>query len=248
MSVWNRVGIGALALVSLWVVGKSWSSEGGDPYLKAREIEQKLLMKGGEISFADPGYLSVARELDQVPFWSADYGKAQEKLKKIQSARRLTLNDLYKLDYTPNYLKDTSLAALAPEQLDKNRPPAPPRPVQAEPNPSAPSLPQAQTGSEQPAAMTASASSDAGKSEKVAKPVVMYSTSWCGFCRRARAYFQSKGIQYIDKDVEQDPVAAREATMKTGGYGGVPVIDIDGTIIQGFDVPQIEAALARRRS
>lgn len=247
MSVLNRLGVGLLVAGLLWFGGKTWSAESGEPYLKGRELERKLLMKGGEITYADPAYLLVARELNKVPFWSSDYQKAREKLQKIQAARRLALNADYKLDYLPESLQGTALASLAPEQLDRNRPPAPV--VAQVPPPPVPPMEASGAGSSPTVAMaTVAAENGGGKAEKASKPVVMYSTSWCGFCRRARAYFQAKGIAYVDKDVEQDPVAAREATMKAGGYGGVPVIDIDGTIIQGFDLPQIEAALARRKS
>jgi glutaredoxin len=78
--------------------------------------------------------------------------------------------------------------------------------------------------------------------------VIVYGTSWCGFCRRARSYFTDRGIPYIDKDVERDPEARAEVGRKcvaTGSTftGGVPVLDVDGEIIHGFDVQRVERAL-----
>lgn len=78
-----------------------------------------------------------------------------------------------------------------------------------------------------------------------ARNIIIYSTTWCGFCHMAKQYFDSKHLTYTDKDVEQDRDAYDELLTKVkGNYMGVPVIDIDGTIILGFDQPKIDAALA----
>src|ERR1043165_9870873 len=78
-----------------------------------------------------------------------------------------------------------------------------------------------------------------------ANPVIIYSTTWCGFCKMAKDYFDKKGITYIDKDVERDQDAYNELMHKVqGNYMGVPVIDIDGQIILGFDRPRIDTALS----
>lgn len=72
--------------------------------------------------------------------------------------------------------------------------------------------------------------------------VTVYSTTWCAFCHAAKQYFDKLGVKYEDKDVERDLVAANEAVTKSGQMG-IPVIDINGTIIIGFDRPRIDAAL-----
>lgn len=74
------------------------------------------------------------------------------------------------------------------------------------------------------------------------KNITVYSAPWCAFCHAAKQYLDSKGIKYTDKDVDQDPAFARESVEKSG-QTGIPVIDIDGTIIVGFDRPKIDAAL-----
>lgn len=77
------------------------------------------------------------------------------------------------------------------------------------------------------------------------KDITIYSTTWCGFCKMAMKYLDDKGIPHTDKDVEQDPAAYKELMDKIGGdFRGVPVIDIDGQIILGFDRPKIDTALA----
>lgn len=72
--------------------------------------------------------------------------------------------------------------------------------------------------------------------------VTVYSTTWCAFCHAAKQYFDKLGVKYEDKDVEKDPVAMHEAVNKSGQMG-VPVIDINGTVILGFDRPRIDMAL-----
>ncbi|MDB5182691.1 MAG: glutaredoxin [Candidatus Saccharibacteria bacterium] len=73
--------------------------------------------------------------------------------------------------------------------------------------------------------------------------VTVYSATWCAFCHAAKQYFDKIGVKYEDKDVEKDPKNAQESVEKSNQMG-IPVIDIDGTIIIGFDKPKIDAALA----
>ncbi len=72
--------------------------------------------------------------------------------------------------------------------------------------------------------------------------VTIYSAVWCAFCHAAKQYFDKLGVKYTDKDVEKDPAAGLEAVDKSG-QRGIPVIDIAGDIIIGFDRPKIDAAL-----
>lgn len=73
--------------------------------------------------------------------------------------------------------------------------------------------------------------------------VVIYSASWCAFCHAAKDYLDKKGIKYTDKDVDSDRSIAEEA-MTVSGQTGIPVLNINGQIIIGFDRPRIDAALA----
>jgi glutaredoxin-like YruB-family protein len=76
--------------------------------------------------------------------------------------------------------------------------------------------------------------------------VIIYSATWCAFCHAAKQYFDKLGVKYTDKDVEKDPAAGLEAVDKSG-QRGIPVIDIDGTIIVGFDRPKIDFALKTKQ-
>lgn len=72
--------------------------------------------------------------------------------------------------------------------------------------------------------------------------ITVYSAVWCGFCHAAKGYFDKLGVKYTDEDVEKNPQAGLEALQKSG-QRGIPVIDIAGDIIVGFDRARIDAAL-----
>ncbi len=72
--------------------------------------------------------------------------------------------------------------------------------------------------------------------------ITVYSAPWCAFCHAAKDYLDKKGISYTDKNVDSDRAFAEEA-MKVSGQTGIPVLNINGTIIVGFDRPRIDAAL-----
>jgi glutaredoxin-like YruB-family protein len=72
--------------------------------------------------------------------------------------------------------------------------------------------------------------------------VTIYSASWCGFCHAAKQYLDRIDVKYTEKDVDSDKAIAEESVQKSG-QTGIPVIDINGTIIVGFDRPKIDAAL-----
>jgi glutaredoxin-like YruB-family protein len=65
------------------------------------------------------------------------------------------------------------------------------------------------------------------------KKIIIYSTPTCHYCTMAKNYFTKMGVQYEDINVGIDRAAAQEMIMKSGQMG-VPVIDIDGQIIVGF--------------
>ena len=73
--------------------------------------------------------------------------------------------------------------------------------------------------------------------------VTIYSTPTCPFCEQAKVYLTQKGIPFTDKDVSADHAAAQEMIQKSGQMG-VPVIDIDGKIIIGFQKEQLDALLS----
>ena len=82
--------------------------------------------------------------------------------------------------------------------------------------------------------------------DKKKDQVIVYSAVWCAFCHAAKDYFDKLGVKYTDKDVEKDPAAGLEAVDKSG-QRGIPVIDIGGQIIIGFDRPKIDAVLKAKQ-
>ena len=74
--------------------------------------------------------------------------------------------------------------------------------------------------------------------------VIVYSTSWCAFCNTEKHWLEKLGVEFDSKNIEEDENANKELLDKIGGnFQGVPVTDIDGEIILGFDRPKLEAAL-----
>jgi glutaredoxin 3 len=76
--------------------------------------------------------------------------------------------------------------------------------------------------------------------------VIIYSADWCAFCHAAKEYLDKLGVAYQDKDVESDPALAQESVEKSGQMG-IPVIDIQGDIIVGFDRPKIDESLKKHK-
>ena len=81
-------------------------------------------------------------------------------------------------------------------------------------------------------------------SQSAGAGVVIYSAPWCAFCKTEKEWLDSLGVQYTSKDIEVDPANKAELFEKVGeGFRGVPVTDINGTIVHGFDRPKIQEAL-----
>lgn len=74
--------------------------------------------------------------------------------------------------------------------------------------------------------------------------VIIYSTNTCPYCVMAKEYFEKQGVEVVEKNVQVDQEAAKEMVEKTHQLG-VPVIDVNGTIIIGFDREAIDEALKK---
>lgn len=72
--------------------------------------------------------------------------------------------------------------------------------------------------------------------------IKIYSTPTCIYCVKVKDYLKSKSIPFVDYDVSKDREKATEMVTKSG-QRGVPVIDIDGTIIVGFDKVKIDSLI-----
>lgn len=75
----------------------------------------------------------------------------------------------------------------------------------------------------------------AARARSGAHDVTLYTTEWCGWCKKTIAWLDGQGVDYVNKDVENDASAAEEMRELVGGGSGVPVVVIDGEVIRGFD-------------
>lgn len=68
--------------------------------------------------------------------------------------------------------------------------------------------------------------------------VVLYGTTWCGYCKKARQYFDAHHISYADLDIEKD--AGARAQYDSFGGNGVPVIFVGNRRMNGFDASSFD--------
>jgi glutaredoxin len=80
-------------------------------------------------------------------------------------------------------------------------------------------------------------------SDTATPTVTIYSTSWCAFCATEKQWMDKLGVKYISKNIEEDKDAETELLEKLGGnFQGVPVTDVAGEIILGFNRPALQTA------
>lgn len=77
--------------------------------------------------------------------------------------------------------------------------------------------------------------------------VVVYSTSWCGVCKKTKRLLEQLEVPFVEKDIEASRSAAEELAAKSQSAGirpgGVPVIDVGGTLLQGLDEATLRSTL-----
>jgi len=77
--------------------------------------------------------------------------------------------------------------------------------------------------------------------------VVVYGASWCSACRQAESWLEDNGVPFVEKDIEEDPEARAEMQRKARAAGvpttGIPVIDVNGRLLTGFDPRAMQRAL-----
>ncbi|WP_339504812.1 glutaredoxin family protein [Pseudomonas sp. RL_105y_Pfl2_101] len=72
--------------------------------------------------------------------------------------------------------------------------------------------------------------------------VVLYATDWCGYCKATRRFLDEKGVPFHEFDIEKDS-EARKAYEALGGRG-IPILDVNGTLIRGYEPENILRALS----
>lgn len=90
---------------------------------------------------------------------------------------------------------------------------------------------------------------DPGPQDGVSEDVVIYGADWCNACQATARFFRSRGVAFVEKNVERDSQARAEMQQKAQAAGvrptGIPVIDFRGTILTGFDQRRLEQLIAR---
>ncbi len=76
----------------------------------------------------------------------------------------------------------------------------------------------------------------------MAKSVTVFSTTTCPWCVKVKEFLKQNNVKYTEKNVGEDQEAADYMIEKTGQMG-VPVTEIDGKFIVGFDVSSLKKAL-----
>lgn len=74
------------------------------------------------------------------------------------------------------------------------------------------------------------------------KNVTIYTTPTCVYCKRTKAFFGEHSVQYQEKNVASD-AAARQQMIEKSGQMGVPVIDVGGELVVGFDEARLSQLL-----
>lgn len=102
-----------------------------------------------------------------------------------------------------------------------------------------PIVPPRQPRAEAPKARVPMAS-QTPKAEAGEAKIILYRTSWCGYCNKTAALLDSLDVAFVEKDIEADSGAAAEYRQKARGYTGIPLTDINGQLVKGFKVTLIQ--------
>jgi mycoredoxin len=79
---------------------------------------------------------------------------------------------------------------------------------------------------------------------KETQPVTMYSTTWCGYCRRLKRQMEEAGIPHHVIDVDEQEGYDERIIAATGGYRVVPTLEVGGRLLVNPTIREVEAALA----
>jgi len=75
----------------------------------------------------------------------------------------------------------------------------------------------------------------------MARKVIVYSAEWCPWCHRVMDFLRKNGVEFEERDVDKENYG--EECMKKSGQGGIPVTDVDGKIVVGYDENKLKDLL-----
>lgn len=216
-----------------WLIACQPRAPEVDHFAKAKEVAARLTAEHQKEDLSHPAYEEVAQELQLVPGDSPDKAAADEWLKQIQAARRSRLWAV--TEQEGGSLPDAGQPSRTASRTTK--------PAKAHTGTLEGWLPdQPVNVAEIEASVRGGSSSRSGKSRATAATassggahITIYTAAWCGVCKAAKSYMSQKGYPFTDRDIEKDPSAKAEMVAKVGGNVGIPVIDVGGQIMVGFD-------------
>jgi glutaredoxin-like YruB-family protein len=77
--------------------------------------------------------------------------------------------------------------------------------------------------------------------------IIIYTTKACPYCGMAKSYLKDKGLKFVEYDVGTDKAKWQEMVQKSG-QTAVPVMEVNGRVLVGFNSKLIDAALAKQRA
>jgi mycoredoxin len=75
-------------------------------------------------------------------------------------------------------------------------------------------------------------------------PVTMFSTTWCGYCRRLKRQMEDEGIAFREVDLDRDPSHGARIEAATGGYRTVPTLEVGGRLLVNPSIGEVREAIA----
>ena len=76
--------------------------------------------------------------------------------------------------------------------------------------------------------------------------VKIYSTTWCGYCRRLKRQMEERGIAFTDIDIEEQPELGERIVDATGGYRTVPSVEVGDRLLVNPSIDQVQEAMESR--
>ena len=231
-----RALLGLLATILVGTVaGCDFSSKPQVDHLaKAKALAAQITESTGKTDYSSSDWEPVAQELQMVPEDSADSAEAERWLKEIQQARHAALFAVQEKDGGSVAYKVKPRATGGSRYAGSGLPP-PPDHIDVG------AIERRVSGHSTRSTYSGSRKTQATRTGH-GGPVIIYTTSWCPVCKAAKAHLRSRGVSFIEKDVEKDPAANAEKERLAPG-SGVPVISVGGKILVGFDAAALDKML-----
>ncbi len=224
-------GVKTLLLVAVLSVGCRKSTPAAPPQPQLASVE---IQKDGAYLFTyvtPEGSFATTEKIDEIP-------QAARKLVRVIDPTKKTLAESASV-----YVVDLRML------LAQGKAPARPLSREAFETGALAQLPPGESSrrGDRPHDAVDTAAADSGVTPDGTAVVTIYGTSWCPSCKAARQYLTGRKIPFIDKDIERDPAAARELADKAMRLGvpsdRVPVLDVRGRLLIGFDKARLESLL-----